>query len=237
MNKRKKIIIYFKKVNLPKNKTKKLNIFLQPKVLLGTRNGDILEATITYDGSIRMKSKSASSNYLKNAVNNIMDQKEDEDLSDGVEEDDYASTRFKSSKGLNRITTVSKPPASEKPSFKLSNYLRFHCSQFMNPQVQNNFFNKKVYIALHPSIPIMVSVAEDQNLFVWSTEKNKLLQVTALPYIPTAVKFTPEKGEILVIGFINGALLFLDSNYSKNPLGKVGESKYLNHKLKYSTVL
>ena len=63
-----------------------------------------------------------------------------------------------------------------------------------------DFFNKKLFFALHPTLPIMISVGEDQRLMIWDTQNNSLLMVNNLGMTPSAIKFSPS-GELLVIGF------------------------------------
>lgn len=58
-------------------------------------------------------------------------------------------------------------------------------------------------------------------MFVWDTEKNKLITSKILGYVayPTAVKFNKD-GDILVIGFSDGLVIFLDSKIIKSNQGK-----------------
>ena len=113
-------------------------------------------------------------------------------------------------------------------SFKFSYnlYLRNHCSQIVNSQNQKNYTNKKIHIALHPFFPIMVSVGEDNVLYIWDTDKNQILSSKEYKNKPTAIKFSPD-GNLLVIGFITGTLLILDSKIDKSIHGKVSESIYI----------
>ncbi len=69
----------------------------------------------------------------------------------------------------------------------------------------------------------MVSIGEDSNLCLWDIETCKLLTIKNLEITPTACKFSPD-GLLLVVGFINGQLIFLDSKMSRLNLGKYGES-------------
>jgi WD40 repeat protein len=101
-------------------------------------------------------------------------------------------------------------------------FLRNHCSQSINNQSQ-----KRVFFALHPRFDILLSLGEDQNLFLWDTEKNKIITSKVLGYIahPTAVKFNKD-GDIIVIGFSDGLVIFLDSKIIKSNQGK-NDEKYI----------
>lgn len=89
---------------------------------------------------------------------------------------------------------------TETLKFVYSIYMRTHQSQVFDARQQIDFFNKKMFFALHPTQPIMMSTGEDQKLIVWDTENNSLLMVKSLGQTPTAIRFSPD-GELLVIGF------------------------------------
>ena len=115
--------------------------------------------------------------------------------------------------------------------FSYNLYLRSHCSQILNTQNQKNYTNKKIHIALHPFFPIMVSVGEDNVLYIWDTDKNQILNSREYKHKPTAIKFSPD-GSLLVIGFITGTLLILDSKIDKSIHGKISESNlYFNFRI------
>lgn len=67
----------------------------------------------------------------------------------------------------------------------------------------------------------MVTVGEDQNLFLWDVEKNKLITSKFLGYIasPTCIKFNKE-GDTLAIGFSDGLLIFYDCKINKPNMAK-----------------
>lgn len=63
--------------------------------------------------------------------------------------------------------------------------LRNHSSQL------NDDTNKRIFFTTHPRFDIMVTIGEDQNLFIWDTEKNKIIASKFLGYValPTCIKF------------------------------------------------
>jgi hypothetical protein len=73
----------------------------------------------------------------------------------------------------------------------------------------------------------MVTMAEDQNLMFWDTDRNVLILNRMLGYLadPTVLKFTKD-GDILIVGYSDGRLLFLDSQISKSHQGK-GDEKFV----------
>ncbi len=76
----------------------------------------------------------------------------------------------------------------------------------------------------------MISVGEDRSLFIWDVEKNKLLQrrflqsfsSSSLSKSVSCIKFSPN-GNVLVLGFFDGTIMFLDSKITKTMHGKTEE--------------
>lgn len=64
------------------------------------------------------------------------------------------------------------------------------CSRNHSSQIPENS-NKRVFFAAHPKYDIMVTIGEDLNLFIWDTDKNKLISSKFLGYIalPTCIQF------------------------------------------------
>lgn len=68
----------------------------------------------------------------------------------------------------------------------------------------------------------MATIGEDQNMCLFDTNENKLLQVKYLGNTPTAIRFSPD-GSLLVIGFMNGDVILFDYKIDKNTYGRMGE--------------
>jgi hypothetical protein len=73
-----------------------------------------------------------------------------------------------------------------------------------------NFFNKKVSFAVHPTESVMVTVGEDKMLRLYDFVLNRLFHIIYLKDTPTAIKFSQD-GDLLVVGFVTGDLRLLDS--------------------------
>ena len=80
----------------------------------------------------------------------------------------------------------------------------------MNNNNKSDLKNKKVFIAIHPKEPIMISVGEDKTIYLWDIEQNNILFKKNLDVIPTCCRFSPD-GDLLVIGFVDGVFIIYDS--------------------------
>lgn len=100
--------------------------------------------------------------------------------------------------------------------------MRNHCSQLTGPQP-----HKRLFFSLHPRFGVLLTLGEDQNLFLWDTEKNKIIASKTLGYVahPTCAKFNRD-GDIIVVGFSDGLLIFLDTKIIKSNQGK-NDEKYI----------
>jgi len=186
--------------------------------LFGTRNGCILEAAFSFEYSgVKVQSNEGTDKLKKNENKNDEDSNEelDDDNSENEDNASYLNVFQKKKNFTDKINSF---------KFSYNLYLRSHCSQILNSQNQKNYTNKKIHIALHPFFPIMVSCGEDNVLYIWDTDKNQILNCKEYKNKPTAIKFSPD-GNLLVIGFINGTLLILDSKIDKSIHGKISESK------------
>ncbi|CAD8183513.1 unnamed protein product [Paramecium pentaurelia] len=171
-------------------------------MLVGTRNGDILEAAFQVE-----------SQGLK-----LQQIRKQESHSDDEHSNSHDSSGSEQQQRQHYTTT-------ETLKFNYSIYMRSHQSQIFDSKQQIDFFNKKMFITLHPTQPIMVSMGEDQKLILWDTENNSLLLVKNMGMTPTAIRLSPD-GDLLVIGFQNSMVVIMDSKIQKNTMGKVSE-RYL----------
>jgi len=117
---------------------------------------------------------------------------------------------------------------TEKDPFRNSKYLLYSKNNITQSHLLET---KKVLLAHHPKLEIIVTIGEDQNLLFWDTEAsgggNRFIFSKYLGYtsIPTAMKFTKD-GDYLIIGFSDGLLIFLDSKITKSIQGKT-DDKFL----------
>ncbi|KAL4497254.1 hypothetical protein ABPG72_011189 [Tetrahymena utriculariae] len=173
-----------------------------PIILIGTRNGDILEASFTleYQGTkkqVNVQNKmsygeqSASSSESSSASSD-----EDEDIknSNSRKGDHYGQTE----------------------SFKFSYEICMRNSSSQRFTSKQN--TKKLFFSLHPFENLMATVGEDQQLTLIDFEQNKLMISKNLEEgVPTTVRFSPN-GNLFVIGFNNGILklYFIETGSSKS---------------------
>lgn len=109
-----------------------------PKILIGTRMGDIIEATFNLELNAREEKKQQVEEVIKmrfNARNQMADDEDEEEQSTDEEENQRLFSGLYGQK--------------DKFSFDFQMYLRFHSSQNFstsNKNVQDYIFNKKVLI-------------------------------------------------------------------------------------------
>ena len=176
-----------------------------------------MEAAFSFEYSgVKVQENMEKSKKTENKTMNQEDSNDemDEDNSENEDNASYLNVLQKKKNITDKINSF---------KFSYNLYLRSHCSQILNSQNQKNYSNKKIHIALHPFFPIMVSVGEDNILYIWDTDKNQILSSKEYKHKPTAIKFSPD-GNLLVIGFITGTLLILDSKIDKSIHGKTSES-------------
>ncbi|EGR29518.1 PH domain protein [Ichthyophthirius multifiliis] len=173
-----------------------------PTILIGTRNGSILEATFELDQSVLKKASS----------------------------DDYHTKPG----AIIRVNTLNLQFQNTQASIVVNNkihkqkliYMKtFLIKKQKTKNKQKYLFikqKKQIYFTLHPEEPIMVTVGEDGNLFMFDIKTNKSLIQQFLSKTPSAIKFSPD-GSLLVIGFVCGTIRIFDSKISKNKMGKLAE--------------
>jgi hypothetical protein len=196
----------------------------KPLLLIGTRNGDIMEAavsqTVTTKINLSVKEK-------KVGIPHTMSLNELSDIDHSIDSSDQEEAPT--------LTQIEKKkPAENEMSLSFSLYMRNHSGTI--PTHINNY-KKRIFYTLHPLYNLMFTVGEDQNLCLWDIEKCELVTMKNLgvmlpalklsqegDLMPTAVKLSPD-GDLIIIGFISGIIIALDSKMNANPFGKVSESK------------
>ena len=213
---------------LEKGKRKKYDFLQQkewPKLLLGTRNGDIIESSFTLDLKVLLQQNQTTQNR-----GNLQQQQQQptmtsqqtqlqQGLNPRASNDNENSGDEESSDEEEQQKIVAELWGQSESGFRFlhQDYLRFHQAQNTGmsgiKSLYENLYNKKVYFALHPRDNILVTVGEDNNLFMHSLDQNELLAVLNFERTPTALRFSPN-GEILIIGFQNGDLNVYESRSS-----------------------
>jgi WD40 repeat protein len=159
-------------------------------LLIGTRNGDILEVKLEPT---------------------IIDTLDDESETEGVGNDPLDNQLI-----------------IEKIDYEWNNELLARNHSVQLPINSNRPFDslkhKKVNIALHPELSIMVTSGSDQQIFFWDTEDYKPFYSNSYRKTPTCIKFTPD-GNLLVIGFEHGAIEICGAQMKRQITGNAG-TKY-----------
>lgn len=196
-------------------------------ILLGTRNGHIIEATVNQGAKKKKKhpdrKKHISSNKTKIAAYKASMPEfnpEKDSSSEGSSEDEDPSIIGRSQ--MRRSTLA--PMAL---AFTFTVYLSGHNGTL---STVSRAYQQRVLYALHPKLDVMFTVGEDQYLCVWDIEKCTLLKQVKQDMkdsIPTALKITnTPDGEILAIGFNNGTVILQDAKMTTNPLAKYQNGKF-----------
>lgn len=161
-------------------------------MLIGTRNGDILEIDMEVE-------------YQENKISEPRSSMLSSQRSISVE-----------ARQRRRISTI---------NFDAKILLRNHAVQI--PINQNNaseyFLHKKVHMAAHPKMNILVTIGNDKMLCLWHTSNMELIHGTNLGVVPTYVKWNQD-GTLLVVGFHNGNVKIFESKASKTVYGRHGNS-------------
>ncbi|EGR31153.1 hypothetical protein IMG5_116830 [Ichthyophthirius multifiliis] len=179
------------------------NDTVYPILLLGTRNGDIFEASFTLEYQGSKKQTDQKQNYQEMSSSS-------QASSNSSNEEEDTNKIISQKKGENYGQT-------ENFRFNYDIYLRFHSSQKFSLKQSN----KKISISIHPSEKLMLSVGEDQQLSMFDCENNLLIYQQYLDQgTPSVVKFSPD-GEYIIIGFTNGIIIIfsiqiLQNKFSKN---------------------
>lgn len=163
-------------------------------MLIGTRNGDILE--------INMEAAFKETKASEARTSQVSSQR-------SVSVD---------SRLRKKISTI---------HFEARILLRNHAVQI--PINQSNaseyFLHKKVHMAAHPKMNILVTIGNDKMLCLWHTSNMELIHRMNLGVVPTFVKWNQD-GTLLVVGFHNGNVKIFESKASKTVFGRHGNSNY-----------
>jgi WD40 repeat protein len=108
-------------------------------------------------------------------------------------------------------------------TFKTKLLLRSHSAQLpiSSSTLSTYNFNKKLVFSIHPSQPILVTIASDKLLSLYNIQTRKLLDRINLGVLPTCVKWNPD-GSLLVVGFQNGTLKIFESKSIQGMQGRFG---------------
>ena len=185
----------------------------KPILLLGTRNGDIFEAVVTqnFTGYQAPPEKKASIPSAKLGITIASLQ----DVYNEGEEDEDSISSSEDETGL-----ASKSGLEGSISLSFSTYLWNHSGKSAN---SSSKYQQRVLFAIHPYSNVMYTVGEDQHIYMWDTEKSKLLMMNNQGLTPTALKLS-QNGDILAVGFANGTFVLLNSKMNSNPEVKAGGS-------------
>ncbi len=189
----------------------------KPVILLGTRNGDVLEAVVNQNfqglrSVVETKQNPSSkvgitltSLYDINDYNN----KDASDDSDDSQEPDAGLESPREGGASKQISNF---------TLSFATYLQNHNGTTVAAATNSTSRYKRqqrVLYALHPYLQVMYTIGEDQHLYLWDIEKSKLLSVVNQGLMATAIKLSPN-GEILAVGFINGTFVLLDAKMDTN---------------------
>ena len=155
-------------------------------LLIGTRNGDILEVKLLPTIVGTLNEEDENSEFVDPLDNQLIIDKIDYEWNNEL---------------LARNHSVQLPIDSNRPFDSLK--------------------HKKVNIALHPELSIMVTSGSDQQIFFWDTEEFKPFYSNSYRKTPTCIKFTPD-GQLLVIGFEHGAIEIYGCQMKRQVTGTAG---------------
>ena len=191
-----------------------------PILLMGTRNGDIIEATIvqTFTG-VRTERPNPSNpnqisvNVLGSNANLFFEESDD---SENTSDEEGGGPVIKKTEKINK-----EPEGTIALKYSL-------CTKHHSGPVKsvgfNDTYKKKVIFALHPHHYLLLTMGEDQRLCAWDLEKFRLVFGQNWGILATAMKYTPN-GEHLVLGLQNGLVMIAKSKIKSQKSGKFNESK------------
>lgn len=115
-------------------------------------------------------------------------------------------------------------------NFKPKLLMRNHAVQMpMNEQAPAAYFNhKKLMIAMHPKLDILVTIGNDKMLCLWNTKNMTRVHRKNLGKLPTCIKWNPD-GTLLVVGFDDGMLKIYESKIGKMTFGNHSGSNFFTY--------
>lgn len=197
------------KENRKAEKTETRN-YKKPMILLGTRNGFILEAIVD-QGTVKIKKQSEKKVHV--SINKTKIVAYTTSLTEVEPEDDHPSETSSSEEEDEHYSRY-KQNQTRQIQNRLSLTFELRLSAHSGtPLASSRNYHQKVLYALHPNLDILFTTGEDQLLCIWDIEKNVLLRQMRLEYSPTTLKYC-EAAEILAVGFSNGTVYLLDGKMS-----------------------
>lgn len=193
-------------------------------MLVGTRNGDMFEA------SLQFVSESKPGEIAARKKSTPAEGDEEGSLSSEESEKDQTEEQYPSKKGLEyeKIANVKKEKEIQGKILEVNyNYWKQPLRNHSGPVSPNINSKKKLIFAMHPVYPIMITVGEDQRLCVWDTERFKLMKSQDWGLAVTAIRFIPDNGDMLALGLVNGRITIIESKFLLNQFGSMDERKSL----------
>ena len=198
-------------------------------MILGTRNGDILEGVIQVGALMRTSEaptthKLSQENLSQSSSEEDEEEKEDQERGDQPEETPEVVLSRKS-------LDYDKSPSVKKEGDRTKNLIEVSYSLFLRNHsgaaANAKNYKKKLIFAVHPHLSILITIGEDQRMCVWDTKNFRLLKSHDTGFGVTAIKFVPDNGDMLALGLANCRILIIDSKFVVNNFGQVNERTFV----------
>jgi len=172
----------------------------KPRILLGTRNGDIIEAIVTQNFS-GIKSISDTSQTLPSSRIGVT-LASLQDIENGTDRGDSTNA------SINDGEFNSRSDLEGSLSLSFISFLKNHSGISLNETKSE--YQQRVLFAVHPYFSVMYTVGENNDLYLWHLTELKLMALRNLGKVASVIRLSPN-GEILAIGFLDGTVALLDS--------------------------
>jgi len=186
--------------NYYRQKDKKEEKLNKPRILLGTRNGDIIEAIVTQNFS-GIRSISDTSQTLPSSRIGVT-------LASLQDIENESANADSTNASINDWELNSRSDLEGILSLSFISYLKNHSGIAVNEKTSE--YQQRVLFAVHPFSPVIYTIGENQDLYLWHIEHLKLLTAKNLGRVATVIRLSPN-GDILAIGFTDGSVLLLDA--------------------------